>query len=212
MSSSKVTRNLSRISKLTAKPRFRSTVSSQAAPVDDENYPKGFYPIYVHNVSKVALERLQKDHSSWVASKSLDSGLHINPNGTFTLSFPAREGFDSGRIWTSYDSSKKQHWLSVYRHKLAVRFLLKDNGQLVDRSGTSDSKRMSSQIHAAVDQMVYAVDQAEAKSLLDHLFLLGRVELNSYNCVVDKFKLVAFQPVEWAMEHDDDYLEEKVTI
>ncbi|CAJ1949510.1 unnamed protein product [Cylindrotheca closterium] len=159
MSSSKVTRNISRISKLTAKPRFRSTISSQVAPSEDENYTKGFYPVYVHHVSKVALERLQKDHSSWIESKGLDSGLHINPNGTFTLSFPAKEGFDSGRIWTSYDSSKKQHWLSVYRHKLAVRFLLKDNGQL---TGQTDSNRMSSQIHAAVDQMLHSIDRAEA--------------------------------------------------
>lgn len=188
MSSSNVTRIISRISKLTAKPRFRSTISSQTALADDEINAKGFYPVYVHHVSKVALERLQKDHFYWVASKGLDSGLHINPNGTFTLSFPAREGFDSGRIWcvhrtfvgshffddvlifrfrflsyrTSYDSSKKQHWLSVYRHKLAVRFLLKDNGQLVARTGQADSKRMSSQIHAAVDQMIYSIDQAEA--------------------------------------------------
>ena len=140
ISSFQVTRSVSRVSKLTGKPRFRSTISSQTA-TDEENYTKGFYPVYVHHVSKVALERLQKGHSSWISSKGLDSGLHINPNGTFTLSFPAREGFDSGRIWwvsqtscgyrflndirygltshssiivcrTSYDSSKKQHWLS----------------------------------------------------------------------------------------------------
>lgn len=161
ISSSQVTRNISRVCKSAAKPRFRSTISSQAA-TEEENH-KGFYPVYVHHVSKVTLERLQKGHCSWITSKGLDSGLHINPNGTFTLSFPAREGFDSGRIWTSYDSSRKQHWLSVYRNKLAVRFLLKDHGQLVERTGLPHAQRMTSQIYTAVDQMVHAVKQAETK-------------------------------------------------
>jgi hypothetical protein len=76
--------------------RFRSTNVSAR---DDENYPKGFYPVYVHHVSKIALEHLQTSRSDWVVEKGLYRGLHINPNGTFSMSFPARKGFDAGRIW-----------------------------------------------------------------------------------------------------------------
>jgi hypothetical protein len=66
---------------------------------DEENQLKGFYPVYVHHVSKIALEHLQENRSDWLTEKGLDRGLHINPNGTFIMSFPAKKGFDSGRIW-----------------------------------------------------------------------------------------------------------------
>jgi hypothetical protein len=56
-------------------------------------------PVFIHDVSKIALDHLQEKLSDWVTEKGLDDGLHINPNGTFTMNFPARKGFDSGRIW-----------------------------------------------------------------------------------------------------------------
>lgn len=46
--------------------------------------------------------------AEWVMEKGLDTGLHINPNGTFSMSFPARKGFDSGRIW--YDDCREKFW------------------------------------------------------------------------------------------------------
>ena len=137
--------------------RYRSVVSTR----DDESYPKNFYPVYVHHVSKIALEHLQKRQSNWLIEKGLDRGLHINPNGTFSLNFPARKGFDSGRIWTSYDASRKQHWLSVYRQKLAVKFLLKDHGRNMETTSIHDSTAMERAIHSAVDQMVWSINKAE---------------------------------------------------
>eukprot|EP00980_Cylindrotheca_fusiformis_P004113 scaffold894_cov153-Cylindrotheca_fusiformis.AAC.9 len=80
---------------------FRSTSSSQTR--DDESFPNGFYPVYVHHVSKTALEHLQRKQATWLIKQGLDRGLHINPNGTFSLTFPSRQGFDAGRIW--YDDS-----------------------------------------------------------------------------------------------------------
>ena len=62
---------------------------------------------------------------------------------------------------TSYDSSRKQHWLSVYRNKLAVRFLLKDHGQTMKKR-LHDSQQTETQIFQALDQMISAVNQMDA--------------------------------------------------
>jgi hypothetical protein len=42
---------------------------------------------------------MQEKRSDWLMEKGLDRGLHINPDGTFSMSFPAEKGFDFGRIW-----------------------------------------------------------------------------------------------------------------
>ena len=64
---------------------------------------------------------------------------------------------------TSYDPVRKQHWLSVYRQNLAVRFLLKDHGQAV-RKSIHDARQTESLILNAVDQMVSAINQADQNS------------------------------------------------
>ena len=84
--------------------------------------------------------------------------------GTFSLTyipffFSVFPSFFSFR--TSYDAARKQHWLSVYRHNLAVRFLLKDHGRSVERTQVHDSSANDRIIHAAVDQMILAVNQME---------------------------------------------------
>lgn len=55
--------------------------------------------MYVHHVSKIALEHLQGERSDWVMQQGLDSGLTINPNGTFVLSFPLDVDQEAGKIW-----------------------------------------------------------------------------------------------------------------
>jgi hypothetical protein len=55
--------------------------------------------VYVHHVSKVVLEHLQDSRADWLMNQGLHRGLRIKNNGTFVLEFPARKGFDSGRIW-----------------------------------------------------------------------------------------------------------------
>lgn len=56
--------------------------------------------VYVHQVSKTVLQRLQRHHHKWLATSGLDRGLHLNANGTFTLKFPpSGQTRDTGRIW-----------------------------------------------------------------------------------------------------------------
>jgi hypothetical protein len=63
-------------------------------------------------------------------------------------------------VRTSYDSANKQHWLSVYRQKLSVRFLLKEYGPNAPR--VHDASITQQQIAQAVDQMILAISQNEA--------------------------------------------------
>jgi hypothetical protein len=62
---------------------------------------------------------------------------------------------------TSYDAGTKQHWLSVYRQKLAVRILLKDHGKCMDSTKVHDSTRSEKKIQEAVDRMISSVNQLE---------------------------------------------------
>jgi hypothetical protein len=77
---------------------FQRSISSSTQPVTEDNHPR-FYPAYVHHVSKTVLEHLQGARSDWLTEQGLDRGLRLNSNGTFVLQFPAKRGFDSGRIW-----------------------------------------------------------------------------------------------------------------
>jgi hypothetical protein len=54
-----------------------------------------FYPVYVHHLSKVALEYMQNEQSQWIVEHKLEKGLRLNPDGTFVIHFPAQ----NGRIW-----------------------------------------------------------------------------------------------------------------
>jgi hypothetical protein len=116
---SRIAGTFSKQSRALASQRFRSTSASQTR--DDASYPKGFCPVYVQHVSKIALEHLQIKQSDWVMEKGLDRGLHINPDGTFTMNFPARKDFDSGRIW--YDDGRDRSMLA--RNALSFTDLLR---------------------------------------------------------------------------------------
>ena len=193
--------------------RFRTTdLDAQ----DDTYRPRQrpadlIHPVYVHHVSKITLEYLQNHRSDWLVQKGLDRGLRIHPNGTFVLNFPARKGYDSGRIWyvrlfsffpswsfcpqvelsififisplkfffsrlfsstfhfqkrTSYDSAKKQHLLSVYRHKLAARYLLRSSRGGNDMVTYHNMTELKTMIYKAVDQMIASVDQIESQRSL----------------------------------------------
>ena len=160
-----------------------------AGSVDESNQPKNFFPVYVHHVSKIVLEHLQESRADWLLENGLDRGLYINPNGTFAMHFPPASAtgagtsaaasavaaaqqmkktgnvlHHSGRIWTSYDTVRKQHWLSVYHQKLAVRFLLKDHGKCMNTTKVHDATKSERRIKAAVDQMILSVNQLEESS------------------------------------------------
>ena len=156
--------------------RYLSTSSRNASTSSSpqRNFEEiDFHPIYVHHVSRVALEHLQNHRSDWLVARGLDRNLKIRNNGTFLLNFP-----EYGRIWTSYDSEKRQHWLSVYRSKLAVRFLLKDHDDAAQRLQEHQQQWQAppsvasvQEFHAssiqriqhAVDEMIRSVESIESK-------------------------------------------------
>jgi len=62
---------------------------------------------------------------------------------------------------TSYDTSTKQHWLSVYRSKLKARFLLKDHGKTVGNTRIHNAMEEQKRVCDAVDHMIQSLQQAE---------------------------------------------------
>jgi len=158
--------------------RFSSTSSASAfaeqEPEQQNEYSVTFHPVYVHRVSKAVLSHLQEAHSGWLAENGLDRGLRLNKNGTFVLNFQSRrKGFDAGRIWTSYDASTKQHWLSVYRRKVVGKFLLRDtsatNSATPDAAGTHfTSARSFAQIEHANQQAIRNVVDQMVATLSDN--------------------------------------------
>jgi hypothetical protein len=78
-----------------------TTATADNETAGDEQQLKQFQftATYVHRVSKTVLEHLQDSRSDWVQEQGLHRGLRINSNGTFVLHFPAKRGFDAGRIW-----------------------------------------------------------------------------------------------------------------
>ena len=141
----------------------------------EEPQAKNFFPVYVHHVSKIVLEHLQESRGDWLISQGLDRGLYINPNGTFSMHFPSQKNNSkssvpasataTGRIWTSYDTTTKQHWLSIYHSTLAVRFLLKDHGKCMSMTKVHDATKSERKIKAAVDQMISSVNQLENQNV-----------------------------------------------
>jgi len=63
-------------------------------------------------------------------------------------------------IRTSYDTANKQHWLSVYRQKLACRFLLKDTSMTKSQT-FSVVNSADKQIREVTDQMIAAIQDME---------------------------------------------------
>ena len=167
-----------------------ASASSRQQQQQQQQQPGQFKPVYVHHVSRVALEHFQSPpNCDWLLEKGLDSRLKITPNGTFELTFPPLQEQNNGsstaaggKIWTSYDPQRKQHWLSVYRHKLAVRFLLKDHtaaaaspnsnvGPDAETAGQHSVQYRTGlqQIQAAVDEMIKAVDRVDHEKLNENL-------------------------------------------
>ena len=180
-------------SKSSSRSHTTSSVASAASSrqQQQQQQPGKFKPVYVHHVSRVALEHFQSSpNCDWLLEKGLDSRLKITPNGTFELTFPPLQEQNNGsttaaggKIWTSYDPQRKQHWLSVYRHKLAVRFLLKDHtaaaaspnsdgfGPAAATTGQHSMQYRTGlqQIQAAVDEMINAVDRVDHEQLNENL-------------------------------------------
>lgn len=128
-------------------------------PGCDDNSSAKFCPVYVHHLSKNILEHLQNNHAQWILDRGLDKGLKLNPDGTFVLQFPGQK--ENGRIWTSYDGGKKQHWLSVYKSRTLQRFLIKD---VLGGDGHSETHQINNVVRNSVDQLISQLDGWEEKS------------------------------------------------
>mmetsp|Transcript_13813 Transcript_13813/g.32129 ORF Transcript_13813/g.32129 Transcript_13813/m.32129 type:complete len:154 (-) Transcript_13813:60-521(-) len=107
---------------------------------------------YVHPLSQLVLEHLQTTHRDWIVRNQLEKGLKFHDDGTFLLSFPQQ-----GRIWTSFDSQEKKHWLTVHKGSLVGRFMLQDNQKPAWNDGRSTPQR----IQDAVDAMIAQIDKNE---------------------------------------------------
>lgn len=139
-------------------------VSNQPSQQKDES---SLFPVYVHHVSKIVLQHLQDSRAGWLAEQGLNTGLNIKSNGTFVLKFPSHYGADSGKIWTSYDASTRQHWISVYRQKFNAKFVLKQRGcRVPGKAKMEDDAHIimsevnavsEDQIRAGVDEMIRRV-------------------------------------------------------
>mmetsp|Transcript_19137 Transcript_19137/g.28874 ORF Transcript_19137/g.28874 Transcript_19137/m.28874 type:complete len:155 (+) Transcript_19137:176-640(+) len=111
---------------------------------------------YVHPLSQLVLEHLQKERSDWVETNGLHRGLKVHKDGTFQIKFPSYDT-DMSSIWTSYDEKEKKHWLTVHRGNLVGRFMLQDNL----KAAWNDNKSTPEKIAAAVDSMITKIDEAE---------------------------------------------------
>ena len=87
----------------------------------------------------------------------LDKGLSLQRDGTFLLKFPSYNT-DQARIWTSFDSQEKKHWLTVHRGDLVGRFILQDNLKAAWNDGRSTPEK----VHNAVDAMIDRIDNVSS--------------------------------------------------
>lgn len=65
---------------------------------------------------------------------------------------------------TSYDVATKQHWLSVYRHKLLGRFLLKDTSMTRSQSFAEVGSKADAEIRSVVDDMIATLNKSRSKA------------------------------------------------
>ena len=112
---------------------------------------------YVHPLSQLVLEHLQTTRSAWVERMGLDKGLSLQRDGTFLLKFPSYNT-DQARIWTSFDSQEKKHWLTVHRGDLVGRFILQDNLKAAWNDGRSTPEK----VHNAVDAMIDRIENSSS--------------------------------------------------
>lgn len=102
---------------------------------------------YVHPLSQMVLEYLQRECADWVLARQLDRPLTLHRDGTFML---------ASKIWTSYDPHSKKHWLSYQADQVHHRFLLQDNMM----PGTRKTS-LPERVHRSVDDLIQAVEELE---------------------------------------------------
>mmetsp|Transcript_14328 Transcript_14328/g.16475 ORF Transcript_14328/g.16475 Transcript_14328/m.16475 type:complete len:176 (+) Transcript_14328:47-574(+) len=120
---------------------------------------------YIHPLSQIVLEHLQKSKSDWVTKQGLETGLHIKDDGTFELRFPPSENkskdgiVDGGKIYTNYEPEEKKHWLIVNKGTLMGQYMLQDN---MKPAWHSDQKSTPERVQNAVDKLIAKISETEA--------------------------------------------------
>uniref|UniRef100_A0A7S0AE71 Uncharacterized protein n=1 Tax=Minutocellus polymorphus TaxID=265543 RepID=A0A7S0AE71_9STRA len=136
---------------------MREFSSSSTDAEEKQDVP--FSRVYTHPLSQVMLEHLQNAHGDWLVRNGLNRGLTINRDGSFCIQFPAAyPGDESGRIWTSYDAAKKQHWLSAFKHELLGRYPLHQG------EGEWACQMEKHMMRTTVDRMVERIAEADRKT------------------------------------------------
>jgi len=161
---------------------IRTFIHSRKSSSSSSSLPSAtnikYHPVDIHPLSQMVLQYLQDCKSDWLIEKGLDRGLSINSDGTIKISFPPlsensegdklydNENVDGGRIWTSYDHIKKQHFISVHRHNVLLgRFMLRHiNCNGYTTSLDCDESSPKEQVHVAVEQLIERVTALEKKN------------------------------------------------
>ena len=102
---------------------------------------------------------MQTTHSNFLQYSHLSTGLTINKDGTFVLSFPSTNESDissddsppNESIWTMYEPEEKKHYLCVSKGELVGKYMLQDNQK---PAWHSDKRSTPERVQDAVDQMI----------------------------------------------------------
>lgn len=129
---------------------------------------------YIHPLSQIVLEHLQSQHGDWLKQMGLETGLHLNKDGTFVLRFPSslsagtsttndeEEGISdtTDSIWTMYEPEEKKHYLCITKNNLIGRYMLQDNTK---PAWHSDKRSTPERVQDAVDEMIGKINEVEQK-------------------------------------------------
>jgi len=133
--------------------------------------------VHIHPLSQIVLQYLQDSCHEWVKNVGLER-LTLNRDGTFILRFPRNPGLandaietdnnnpNSGctqttrdKLWTYYDSVKKQHWLAVQKGALKIQCLLQAE---MKPSWHPSNVPITHSIHHAVEEMIASIDKFDS--------------------------------------------------
>lgn len=86
--------------------------------------------------------------SEWVELNGLNyGGLDLQKDGSFVLQFP----YKGGKLWTSYDTEDRKHYLNIHRGELVGRYIMQDNSK---PAWHLSRESVPEKVRNAVDQMI----------------------------------------------------------
>jgi hypothetical protein len=103
---------------------------------------------YIHPLSQLVLEHLQKSRSEWIEAMHLDKGLKLNEDGTFVL-----ENSHDIKIWTYFDAEEKKHFLGCRKGELVGKVILQDNLKPAWNDAQSTPEKIQEAVEGMIDKM-----------------------------------------------------------